>query len=145
MSLLGQAVALDASTLRLVQVGVSGIAVIASVIAAVRVRDPLASLSVAIVASMVMLPVTWYHYPVALIPVGVVLAIRAPRSRPAVVLAVLLADLAIAFGPLLWVAVAVLLVAAFDAARASRARATGAVGTPPDGSPVPVTGRTTPP
>ena len=90
---------------------------IASVIAAVRVRDPLASLSVAIVASMVMLPVTWYHYPVALIPIGIVLAIRAPRSRPKVVLAVLLADLAIAFGPLLWVAVAVLVLAAFEAAR----------------------------
>ena len=118
---------------------------IASVIAAVRVRDPLSSLSVAIVASMVMLPVTWYHYPVALIPIGIVLAIRVPRSRPAVVLAVLLADLAIAFGPLLWAAVGLLLWAAFAAARASSARATGAVGTPPDGSPVPVTGRTTPP
>jgi hypothetical protein len=119
VSLLGQAVALDAGTLRLVQVGVTGIAVIASVIAAARLRDPLASLSVAIVASMVMLPVTWYHYPVALIPIGVALATRAPRSRPHLVLAVLLADLAIAFGPLLWVAVAVLVLAAFEAGRSA--------------------------
>ncbi len=145
VSMLGQAFALDAATLRIAQVGVSGMAVIASVIAAVRVRDPLASLSVAIVASMVMLPVTWYHYPVALIPVGVALAIAHPASRIRLALAVLVADLAIAFGPLLWVAVAILLAAAFDAARVSRASSSSAVGTPRNGPPVPDTGRTTSP
>ena len=134
VSLLGQAAPLDAGTLRLVQVGISGMAVIASAIAAVRVRDPLSSLSVAIVASMLTLPVTWYHYPVALIPVCIVLAVVRPRTRPLILVAVLIADLAISFGPLLWVAVAVLMVAVRD----------GRASTSPGGTPVPVTGRTTP-
>lgn len=134
VSMLGQALAFDDGTLRLVQMGISGMAVIGSVIAAVWVRDPLASLSVAIVASMVVLPITWYHYPVALIPVGIVLAVARPTARPLILVAVAIADLAISFGPLLWVAVAVLLVAVRD----------GRASTGPDGTPVPVTGRTTP-
>ena len=135
VSLLGQALALDAATLRLVQIGIAAAAAAASVLAAVRIRDPLASLSIAVVASLVTLPVTWFHYPVALIPVGLALAVRAPRARPKVALAVLLADLAISIGLLLWVGVAVLLEAARDAGP----------GTSADGTPVPVTGRTTPP
>jgi len=135
VSLIGQALDPDAGTLRLLQVGIAAAAVLASVVAAVRVRDPIASLAIAIAASLVMLPVTWIHYPVALIPIGVALAAKSPASRPMVVLAVVLADLSITVGPLLWVAVVVLLVAAY------RARPS----TSPGSTPVPVTGRTTPP
>ncbi len=134
VSLLGQALHLDVGTLRLVQVVIAGVAVLASVLAAIRVRDPVASLAIAIAASLVLLPVTWIHYPVALIPLGLAIAIRSPASRPMVILAVVLADLAITFGPLLWVGVAVLLVAAYRAGP----------GTTADSTPVPVTGRTTP-
>ena len=39
------------------------------------------SLAIAITASLVTLPVTWYHYPVALMPVAAALAIRDRPSR----------------------------------------------------------------
>ena len=126
---------MDVATLRLLQVGITLAAIGASVIVALRIGDSLASLTIAIAASLVVLPVTWFHYPVALIPVGVALACRSPSSRPIIALAVLLADLAIAFGSLLWVAVVLLIVAAFRAGP----------GTSPGSTPVPVTGRTTPP
>lgn len=47
-----------------------------------------------------MLPVTWYHYPVALIPAAVALAVTRASSRPRIVLAAAVADLAVAFLPL---------------------------------------------
>ena len=77
-----------------------------------RVRDPLASVAIAIAASLVVLPVTWYHYPAALIPVGIALVLFRPASRVRVALAAVVADVAIGFIPLLWVAVGVLLAAA---------------------------------
>jgi hypothetical protein len=129
VSILGQWIPLDAGAIPLVQLGIAACAALASVAAAWRVREPLASLAIAAAASLVTLPVTWIHYPVALIPIGLAIAIRAPAQRPKLVLAVLLADLAIAIGPLVWVAVAVLLLAA--------ARTPSRIGAP--GTPVPVT------
>ncbi len=85
--------------------------------AAWRVRDPLTSVALVIAASLVTLPVTWYHYPVALIPVAIALAIGHPAARPRLVLAVVVADVAIAYPPLLWLAVAVLLEACVESAR----------------------------
>ncbi len=58
------------------------------------------------------LPVTWYHYPVALMPIAAALAIWRPASRRWIALAIVLADVAIVWLPLLWVAVAVVVVAA---------------------------------
>ena len=115
-SLLGQAVPLDATAVKVVQVAVSLAALAVTVLAAVRVREPLASLAVAITASLVVLPVTWYHYPVALVPVGIALAIRQPAARLSVVLAVVVADLAIGVMPILWLAVALLLAVCLVAA-----------------------------
>jgi Glycosyltransferase family 87 len=112
VSLLGQLVPLDATAVRLAQVVVALVAVGITAAVAARVRDPLASAAVAIAASLVVLPVTWYHYPVALIPVGIALVASRPASRVRVAIAAVVADLAIAFIPLLWVAVGVLLVAA---------------------------------
>ncbi len=111
VSLLGQVVPLDGTGVRLAQAVVSLAALAVTVLAAWRVRDPLASVALAIAASLVVLPVTWYHYPVALIPVGIVLVVLRPASRAWVAVAAVVADMAIGFIPLLWVAVGVLLAA----------------------------------
>lgn len=117
VSLLGQATALGAGALQAAQAVVTLLVIVVSVVAAMRIRDPLTSLAIAMSASLVTLPVTWYHYPVALMPVAIALAIRHPASRPRVVLAVVVVDLAIAIPALAWLAVAILLVAAIEAAR----------------------------
>ena len=112
VSLLGQATGMEGRALvaaqAVVVLAVAGI----SVLAATKVRDPLTSVAIAIAASLCTLPVTWYHYPVALIPVGVALAIGRPASRRLLVLAVLVVDLAIAIPALVWLAVALLVSAA---------------------------------
>ena len=78
--------------LRWIQVAVVAAAAVATVFAAVRVRDPILSVGIVVTASLVVLPVTWYHYPVALMPVAAALAIRDPRSRPWVAAALVLVD-----------------------------------------------------
>ncbi len=127
VSLLGQLDPLDGAGVKLAQAVVSLAALAVTAVAALRVRDPLASVAVAIAASLVVLPVTWYHYPVALIPVGIALAVLRPASRARVAVAAVVADVAIGFIPLLWVAVGVLLAAtrsrADDAAANPAARA----------------------
>lgn len=112
VSLLGQVVSLEGGQLLAAQVVVTLAALAVTVLAAVRVRDPLPSVAVAIAASLVVLPVTWYHYPVALLPVGIALAAFRPAARARVAVATVVADLAIGFTPLLWVGVGVLLAAA---------------------------------
>jgi hypothetical protein len=63
-------------------------------------------------ASFVVLPVTWYHYPTALIPIAVAAWARsrgAPAGRSvtaALVAAYFVADAAILFPVALWIAVA---------------------------------------
>ena len=64
-----------------------------------------------------MLPVTWYHYPVALMPVAAALAIRDPRSRPWVAAAIVLVDVGIVVLPLVWLAIGVVIAAAWRASR----------------------------
>lgn len=92
-------------------------AVVATILAARLARDPLESLGWAIVASLVVLPVTWYHYPVALIPIALVAWIRSrgmPRGRrvTAVLLgAYVVADVAVVAPVALWLSVALLFVA----------------------------------
>ena len=125
VSLLGQVVALDAGAVRIAEVVVALLAVAVSAGAGARVRDPLASVGIAIAASLVVLPVTWYHYPVALIPVGIALVLRVPARRAHVAIGVVVADLAIACTPLLWASVA-LVVAALHTRRTSPARERGA-------------------
>jgi len=64
---------------------VFGLVAVAATVAAARwVRDPLESFGWAIVASLVVLPVTWYHYPVALMPIALAAWTRRPRlvERP---------------------------------------------------------------
>ena len=101
----------------MIQVAIVVAALAATVFAAVRVRDLILSMAIVVTASLVVLPVTWYHYPVALMPVAAALAISARASRPWVAIALLVADLAIVFLPLVWLAVAILIVASWMASR----------------------------
>ena len=97
---------------------VAGVAAVAlAVLAALRVGDPLESVAWAILASLVVLPVTWYHYPVALMPVALA---AWTRSRGAgagrritiwLLAAVLVADAAILLPVALWLAIGCLFVA----------------------------------
>src|ERR1035437_9269779 len=95
----------------------AGLAVVATIAAARLVRDPLESMSWAIVASLIVLPVTWYHYPVALVPVALAAWTRSrgtARARSvtlALAAAIVVADVAIALPVALWLAVVLLLVA----------------------------------
>jgi len=109
VSLLGQLVAMDAASLRLVQVAVTAVAVAVAVAAAWRIADPVASFSVATIASLVVLPVTWYHYPVALIPSAIALVLLRPAARPWVAAAALVGTLAVGWLPATWLGVAALL------------------------------------
>jgi hypothetical protein len=133
VSLLGQLVPLDAASARLAQVIVSLAALAVTAFASFRIRDGLASVAIAIAASLVVLPVTWYHYPVALIPVGLALAAFRPAARIRVAVAVVVAGLAIGFIPLLWVAVAVLLMAARTPADGAPDRPRAVTATVPGG------------
>ncbi len=108
---------------RTLHLGVMGVALVAIVGAAWRVRDPVGSLAVAAVASLVLLPVSWYHYPAALIPFGIAAVMRdpSPRTVRTVAGAGLLATLGIATPALLWAGVALLLAAALRPRRISSA------------------------
>ncbi len=117
VSLIGQVAGMGGGMLRAIQVAIVGGVALVTLLAALRVRDPLLSLGLASAATLVTLPVTWYHYPVALLPLAVALAIGHPTTRPRLVLAVVVVDAAIAWLPLAWLAVAIVLVAAGEAAR----------------------------
>ncbi len=96
-------------------VGVAAVAL--AVLAALRVGDPLESVAWAILASMVVLPVTWYHYPVALIPIALAAWTRSRGAGAArqitlwLLAAVLVADAAILLPVASWLAIGCLFVA----------------------------------
>ena len=102
---------------RLAQVLVSMLAVTVTVVAAWTRDDPVESFAWATVASLVVLPVTWFHYPVALLPVAVAVWLRAAgpgRRRVAALFAAAMVAgvLAVGIPVLIWVSVALVLVAA---------------------------------
>lgn len=68
---------------RLLQVPVLVLAIAMVVLAGWYRGDPLESLAYAAVASLVVLPVTWYHYPAALIPFGLAALLRDGRTEAA--------------------------------------------------------------
>jgi hypothetical protein len=107
---------LDPSALRLIQVGVTAAAIAATAYAAWRLRDPIESLAWATVASFVVLPVTWFHYPAALVPFAVAAVARADgavvRRRTVALAATALLLGIVGIGQwIMWLALAVLLVA----------------------------------
>lgn len=59
------------------QVAVLVVALVVTVISAIRVDDPLESLAWAALASFIVLPVTWFHHFAALIPFGIAAVARA--------------------------------------------------------------------
>jgi hypothetical protein len=106
---------------RLLQVVVLAVAAVATALAARSIRDPVASLSIAATASLVLLPVTWFHYAAALIPFGVASAMRAAteasaRAGALVGLALLMAVISVAVPILVWGAVAATIAAAWVSA-----------------------------
>ena len=84
-------------------------------VASRALRDPVESLTWAAAASLVILPVTWYHYPSALIPFALAALLRSrasPQARTTqllIVASAFIAAIAIAWLPLLYVAVGLLL------------------------------------
>jgi hypothetical protein len=107
----------NSSLARPLAVAFGVVAVVATVAIARLVRDPLESFGWAVVASLVVLPVTWYHYPVALIPVALAAWTRSrgtPRGRrvtSALVVTYLIGDAALLLPVALWLAAASLFVA----------------------------------
>ena len=88
-------------------------------------RDPVESLAWAAAASLVTLPVTWFHYPSALLPFAVAAIARAPlvgaeavrRTTLLAAAAILVGIIAIAATPLIWVAIALVIAAVHESAR----------------------------
>jgi hypothetical protein len=117
---------LGADAVRSLQVGVTILAVLATVTAAWRVRDPVESLAWATVASFVVLPVTWFHYPSALVPLAVAAVVRAREAGPVTFRRTLtlggvgLALSIVGMGlPVMWLSVAAVLAAIRTSGRAS--------------------------
>jgi hypothetical protein len=98
----------DPDLARVLQWPVSIGAVVVTFLAARRVADPVASLAVAATASLVTLPVTWYHYPAALLPFGVAALGRGGRGAW-VVAAFVLVNVALVPLPLAWIGIGALL------------------------------------
>ena len=116
---------LDDGAARSIQVVVLLAALGVTLAAGWRVRDPVVSFGLATTASLVVLPVTWVHYPVALIPVALATAARAPEGTRAIVgsllaAAIVVAAVAVVVPPLMWVAVVLVLAAAQVSGRAAQ-------------------------
>jgi hypothetical protein len=109
---------LGADGVRTLQPAVTLAAGIGTAVVGWRVRDPVESLAWAAVASFVVLPVTWVHYPAALVPFAVAAVVRADavgavaRRRTRLLLVAALAlGIAGLGNPLLWLAVLAVLLA----------------------------------
>ena len=119
---------LDEAGVRTLQVAVALAAVAITTLVAVRWNDQLESLTWAAIASLVVLPVTWFHYPAALIPFGVAAVARAEvgnadRRIPVRVLtaaSVVVSVVAIGAATLVWVAVGLLVAAVHVSAPGTR-------------------------
>jgi hypothetical protein len=107
----------DDAFARTAQIGVTGIVLAVTIFAALRGGDPVERLAWAAAASLATLPVTWYHYPSAMIPFGIAAVLRsdsaASSKRVVAVLATALvvAAAAIVVVPLIWLAIVLVLVA----------------------------------
>jgi hypothetical protein len=102
---------------RALQIPVTLLALAVTVVAAWSRRDPAESLAWAAAASLVILPVTWFHYPAAMIPFALVALVRARGAAVAMPVAVLIVAatfvsiVAIAVLPLIWLAVGLVIAA----------------------------------
>jgi hypothetical protein len=101
---------------RTAQIAVTAAVVVVTLVAARRGGDPVERLGWAAAASLATLPVTWFHYPSAMIPFGLSALLRAnppmaTRVGLTIGAALVVAAVAIAVVPLIWVAVGLVLVA----------------------------------
>lgn len=121
--LLGGGGAAAESAARTLQIPVAIAALVATAVAAVRLRDPVESLGWAVAASLIILPVTWYHYPSAVIPFAIAAVLRsagtpaAGRVGRTVLAAAVVAAIAIALLPLIYVAIGLALLAVRQSAQ----------------------------
>ena len=104
-------------TARVLHVGVAVLAAGVTIWAGMRRGDPLESFGWATAASLSTLPVTWYHYASAMIPIALASWLRAaPTDRRRVVACLVAAELmaaaALAIIPLLWLAIGLVILAA---------------------------------
>jgi hypothetical protein len=93
------------------------LAVLVTAWAAWSRRDPVESFAWAAAASLSTLPVTWYHYPSAMIPVAIGALLRAEeaalgRTRLLVLAAAIVGAVSIVLLPLLWLSAALVIAAA---------------------------------
>jgi hypothetical protein len=102
---------------RALQIPVTLLALAVTVVVAWSRRDPAESLAWASAASLVILPVTWFHYPAAMIPFALVALLRARGAAVATPVAVLViaatfvSIVAIAVLPLIWLAIGLVIAA----------------------------------
>ena len=102
---------------RSLHLAVAVLAIAITVWAGWRRGDAVEGFAWAAAASLSTLPVTWYHYPSAMIPVAIAAGLRADRAsdrrvRLAIVAAMIVAAVAIAVLPLLWMAIGLVILAA---------------------------------
>ncbi len=107
----------DDAVARTLHVGVGVAAVLLTAWAAWTRADPVESFAWATAASLATLPVTWYHYPSALMPIAVAAMLRASgqdlrRVSLLVIAAAIVAAVALVGLPLLWLAAALVIAAA---------------------------------
>lgn len=123
---------------RTLQIPVTFLALGATVVAALRVREPVESLAWAVVASLIVLPVTWFHYPSALIPFGLAALLRSWGSEPhgrqvrwTLGAAAVVAAVGIAWLPLIYVAIGLVLASVRISGRVQPAASVPALGRAP--------------
>jgi hypothetical protein len=102
---------------RMLHLAVGAGALVVTAWAAWRRPDSLESFAWATAASLVTLPVTWYHYPSAMIPIAIAAGLRAhgASARPVrglLIAAGVVAAIAIAALPLVYVAIGLVIAAA---------------------------------
>jgi Glycosyltransferase family 87 len=109
----------DNGLARIVHLPIAAGAIAVTAWAAIARRDTIESLAWAAAASLVILPLTWYHYPAALLPFGIAAILRAwgtpAAGRVGLALggATVLAAAGLVWPPLLWVAVGLVVAAAW--------------------------------
>jgi hypothetical protein len=101
---------------RSIHIVVGLVAIVVTIWAGWRRDDAIEGFAWATAASLCTLPVTWYHYPSALIPVAIAAWLRADqaslgRVRTSIVAAMVVGAIAIAALPLLWVAIGLVILA----------------------------------
>ena len=107
----------DSGVARAIHLAVAAAAVAAIVWSAWTRRDPVESLAIAAAATLLLLPVSWIHYPAAMIPFGAAAVMRATGRRAArrvwslAAAAVVFGALALVWLPLMWVGVGLCLAA----------------------------------